>query len=108
MKIYLAMVVVVSAALSACGSSAPPAAQKVDTPTVDLLSASQLEAVATECLKYPSFDDQRVPYTAPYCSLALKERNTRSLQVPKDVQDSNRSLLMMGKDKQKAAATGSQ
>ena len=107
MRFLLAAIVVLSAGLGACSGSAPSATRKLDSPTVDLLSARQLEDVATECLKYPSFDDQRVPYTEGYCSLALKERNTRSLQVSKPEQDRNRSLLMMGKDNSKPAAGNS-
>lgn len=99
MKNALVVLAVMSAVLVACNGNAPPTPPKVDSPTVDLLSATQLEGVATACLKYPTMDDARVPYTERYCSLALKERDARALQSLKPQEDKNRSLLMLGKDK---------
>ena len=71
-------VVLFTVVVSSCGGKPSTPAAKIDSPSVDQLSAQQLEAITTACFEYHDLDDPRVPYTHAYCSQVHIERDVRA------------------------------
>jgi hypothetical protein len=68
--------IVVGAAVSACGGSAPPAvptaeSKLIHSPPVAKLSDQQLRALSMDCEKYMPDQGARGPYDAAYCEAAM-------------------------------------